>query len=328
MTRTTSPSSAGWRRPRGAERACRTRRRERRARRRRGRASQRAAAERAVSGRRAPGIADHRGREAEQPGEGDLGRGRAVRVGDVRERLATGETARAARPSERRVGDHRDPSLGTALDDASPQRRVVEGAERNLDGRDRSELERFVQLPAIDVREPDPAHQAFVGEPRESAHRRSPRRSGIGRMDEIQVDRDAVQGGETRFAVGEDRLGAAIRDPGAAGASHASLGHDPRRRLRAAPAESACDQLLVVAVRARGVEHRHARLGGGRDRRERALLVTVLVRRQAHAAETDPELRGIKPCRATQATNDSPSRGLTPTVPPQRRRGSRGRRRG
>ena len=222
-----------------------------------------------------------------------------MRLGDVRERLAAGETARAARPSERRVGDYRDSSLGTALDDASPQRGVVEGAERNLDGRDRGELERVVQLPAVDVREPHAAHQTFVAEPRERAHRCSPRRSGIGRMNEIQVDRETVQGGETRFAVGEDRLGATIRDPGTAGAGHASLGHDPRRLLRATPAESVCDQLLVVAVGARGVEHRHARLRGRRDRRERALLVMVLVRRQAHTAESDPELRGIKPWTST-----------------------------
>ena len=86
------------------------------------------------------------------------------------------------------------------------------------------------------------------------------------------------------------------------------------RALASAPAaaESAGEQPLVVAelvvaaaVRARGVEHGDARLGGGRDRLERELLVAVLVRRQAHAAETDAELRGGKPSRATQDTEGS-----------------------
>ena len=65
---------------------------------------------------------DDDGREVEQPGERDLGRGRAARVRDLGERLVAGEAARPARPAERRVGDHGDPRLGAALDDSSAQR--------------------------------------------------------------------------------------------------------------------------------------------------------------------------------------------------------------
>ena len=49
-------------------------------------------------------------------------------------------------------------------------------------------------------------------------------------MDEVEVDREAVQRREARFAVGADRLRAAVRDPRAAGPAHAALRHDPRAR--------------------------------------------------------------------------------------------------
>ena len=65
-------------------------------------------------------------------------------------------------------------------------------------------------------------------------------------MDEVEVDRQAVESGEARFAVGADRLRAAVRDPRAAGARHAALRHDPRARVRAGAAEAAGQQPLVV----------------------------------------------------------------------------------
>jgi len=55
--------------------------------------------------------------------------------------------------------------------------------------------------------------------------------------------------------------------------------------------QRACQQTLVVPVGARRVEDRHTRLQRGVDRCERL----GLVRRQAHAAEADTELRGIEP---------------------------------
>ena len=47
---------------------------------------------------------------------------------------------------------------------------------------------------------------------------------------------------------------------------------------------------LAVPVGVRGVEHGHARVGGGRDRFESERLVAVLVGGQAHAAEADAQL--------------------------------------
>ena len=86
----------------------------------------RAADERAVSGRRAPGIATTAGDEVEQPRERDLGRGHAARGRDLGERLPPIEPRRAARAAERRVRDHRDPALDAALDHAAAERAVVE----------------------------------------------------------------------------------------------------------------------------------------------------------------------------------------------------------
>ena len=90
------------------------------------------------------GDRDDDGRKAEQP----------------RERLRRVDPPGPLRPAERRVRDQRDPELRAALDDAAAQRTVVEGRERDLHRRDRRELERLVQLAAVDVREPDATDEA------------------------------------------------------------------------------------------------------------------------------------------------------------------------
>jgi hypothetical protein len=180
------------------------------------------------------GDRNERGREVEQPGQRNLGRRRTSRLGDVDQRLAAGETAGSARAPERGVCDHGDPGLGAAFDDSSPEGAVVVGAERDLDSADWCELERLLQLAAVDVCEPDARHEAFVGESGQGAHGRTPRRPRIGRVDEVEVDRQAVQGGEARLAVGAQRLRATVRDPAAVGPRHAALRHDPRGLVGAA----------------------------------------------------------------------------------------------
>ena len=178
---------------------------------------------------------------------------------------------------------------------------VVVRTERDLDGRDRGELERFVQLGAVDVRETDVPHEPFVCEPGQRTHRGAPRGPRIGNMDEVEVDREAVESGEARLAICADRLRAAVGDPAATGPRHAALGHDPRGDIGLRAPETMGEQPFVVPVRPRGVEDGDSRLGGGRDRRESLLLVTVLVRRHPHAAETDAELRGGEPAGVSQA---------------------------
>src|ERR687897_47781 len=99
----------------------------------------------------------------------------------------------------------------------APERLVVVRAERDLDGRDRRELERLVQLEPVDVREPDVPYEAFVCEPGQRAHRGAPRSPRVGHMDEVEVDREAVESSEARFAVGANRLRTAVGDPAATG---------------------------------------------------------------------------------------------------------------
>ncbi len=199
------------------------------------------------------------------------------------------------------MGDHGDPLLGAPLDHAAPERLVVVRAERDLDGRDRRQFERLVQLETVDVREPDVPHETFVCEPGQRTHRRSPWSPRVGHMDQVEVDREAVESGEARFAVGANRLRTAVGDPAATGSRHAALGHDPRGGIGLRAPETMGEQPFVVPVRPRGVEHGDSRLGGGRDRLESLLLVPVLVRRHPHAAETDAELRGGEPAGVSQA---------------------------
>jgi hypothetical protein len=205
--------------------------------------------------------------------------------------------------------EQREPELITALDHPAAQRTVVEGVECHLDGCDWRKLQRLVEPAATDVREPDPPHEALVGEPRERTHRRLPRRARIGCVQEVELDRKAVEGGEARLAVGEDRLGPSVRDPRPAGPGHAALRHDSRGLRRAAAAQGAREQLLVAVVRAGGVEDRHSRLGGGSDRLGRTLG------REPHAAEADAKLRRLEPGRRHA---DGYRNGTTPCQPVRR----------
>ena len=112
--------------------------------------------------------------------------------------------------------DHRDSGVDAPLDHPSAQRAIVEDAQGDLDRRDRRELERVVELSAIDVRHADPLDDALLDQAREGADRRSPRRPRIGSVEQIQIDLDAVQSDSARFAVTANRLGAPVRHPAAA----------------------------------------------------------------------------------------------------------------
>ena len=147
------------------------------------------AAERAVSGRRAPGIGTTTGDQASSQA--------SATSSGVASRAAASSTSagsRARRPArrdaaERRVGDQRDPELLAALEHTAPHGTVVEQAQRHLHRGDRSELERLVELPAIDVRDADVPHEPVADEPRERAHGGAPRHAWVGRVDEKEVDR-------------------------------------------------------------------------------------------------------------------------------------------
>ena len=186
---------------------------------------------------------DDQRRQAQQPGQGDLRRRRAVRRRELGERALAREAARTSRPAQRRVRHDGDARLLAALDHAAAQRAIVVRAERDLDGRHGQQLERLVQLRPADVREAGAAHEAVVDEPGQRAQARPPRRARIGRVQQVDVDRQAVQGGQARLAAGADRPRAAVGDPGRAGAGHPALGHDarPLRRpgARSARASSA-----------------------------------------------------------------------------------------
>ena len=190
---------------------------------------------------------DH-GRQLEEPGQGDLRRRRTAPRRHLGERLAAIQAAGAARPSERRVGEHRDLELGTAVDHAAAERAVVVRTQCDLHSRDRSELDRLVQLRAVDVGDAHASNEAIVDEPGERAHGRPPGCPRIGCVDEVEVDREAVERGEAGLAVGADRLGAAVGNPGAVPPAHAALRHDPGARLDRRAAQGLGEERLVVPV--------------------------------------------------------------------------------
>ena len=252
---------------------------------------------------------DHGRRDVEQPGQRDLGSGGAPCPGDVRERLTPTEPGGTARPAERGMGHDGDSSSLAKLHQAASDGAVIVRTERDLDGRDGGDTQSLVQLAAIDIRDAHALDHAVVDKSRQGTHRRQPRRAGIGRVDEVQVDLQAVQRSQARFAVGENRLGATVRYPLVSGPRHAAFGDDPRLGLRATVAERAGKQSLVVSVvkrvtpiRVGCIEHRDPRLGGRDNRRNRLVLIAVGIRRQSHAAESDSELRRVQPFSAHRDT--------------------------
>ncbi len=121
-----------------------------------------------------------------------------------------------------------------------------------------------------------------------------------------------------RLAIAENRLRATVRHPAARSPGHAALGDDARAPIRTAAAQRSGDEPLVVpqcrfagSVRVRGVEDRDSGIGGGGDCFMRDRVVTIAVRREAHAAETDAELGGIGPSRTVQGSEGT-ARSRTP----------------
>src|SRR5438046_329839 len=100
---------------------------------------------------------------------------------------------------------------------------------------------------------------------------------------------------------GESRRLAALDDSAAEGAVVVRAERDPHGRGAGQQALVVAELRRVAPVRAGGIEDCAARVGCGGNRLQGELLVAPLVRRQAHAAQTDAELRGVKPARATQA---------------------------
>lgn len=194
------------------------------------------------------------------------------------------------------MGDDGNSPLVAELYHPTSKRSVVEWIERNLDGRDIGQVERLLQLAAIDICHPDPPHEALVENPRQRANGSGPRSTWVGCMEEVQVDRQTLQCEEAVFTVGENCLGPPIRYPLIVGSRHTPLRHDPRLIGRTTLAKGAAEQSLVMShfdhaasISVCGVEDRDPRCRSSGDRGERLVLVAVFVGRKTHTAQADPE---------------------------------------
>ena len=267
------------------------------------------------------GDRDHRRGEAEQPRERDLGR-RSRRARPPRRRA---RSFRARRPA--RFGPPSGEWAITAIP-ASAQRSttpprsgaVVERAETHLDGCDRGELERLVELAAVDVADADPPRQslargsgparaatcatASAGRVRGGGRGRSrgrPARRGSPRIRPGWPSRDRP--GSTPPPVRAMPPFVTIR----------ALASAPEPAQGAGQRAARCAESPLAAVGAGGVEDRDA----GRRPRPRSSRARpprrVLVGREAHAAEADPKLRA----RASRAAAAYPScqRAISSSAP-------------
>ena len=128
------------------------------------------------------------------------------------------------------------------------------------------------ELPPIDVGDAHAPDRAFVQQACKGAHRCLPRCSRVRSMDEIQVDGQAVQCGEARLAIAEDRFGTTVGNPAAARPRHPAFGDNPRTPIRVAAAQRSGNEPLVVSqvrltgsVRVRRVEDGDPGVDGGSD---------------------------------------------------------------
>src|SRR5580700_752801 len=137
------------------------------------------------------------------------------------------------------MGDDDNPAVLTEVEQPASHGAVLEHAEGDLDCRDLNEIDRLLQLPSVDVRQPDVSDRALIEQPPECAHRGRPRRPWIWSMDEEEIDGQAVKRCKARLAPGKNRVRAAVRKPAAAGAGHPTFGDDLRPPRGAAPAERA-----------------------------------------------------------------------------------------
>ena len=203
------------------------------------------AALRAVSGRRAPGMATTVGERDEQPRQRDLGR--------LRRRAAAATCLSASRRASEAA--RRGPPKGecamsvmpsSAQRSTSPPRSGPSSTRLSADlhGADRRELQRLVELAAVDVATvPTRATSRSETSRRQRPHRRGPRGARVGCVQQVGVDGQPVERGEARLAVRANRLGAAVGDPGPpSGAScrpWSRCGRRARRRCVGAPAPAA-----------------------------------------------------------------------------------------
>ena len=291
--------------------------------------------------------------EAEHPRERDLGLGGAMRLARSRASAwIAGEPRRATRSAERRVGNEREPGIGTAVDEAclAARRRRTRlsatwTAAIGACSRASSSCGRFT------LQTPTRGDEALVDEPGERTHGRRPLDPRVGSVEQVEVDGAAVERGEARLAVGADRASPAVRAsslpsvraippfvttralgdaPGAPGrraprcprtpgrvSKTVIPPRSPRRSSRArAPRRQAgaCSRVRRAARRGRASSSRRGRARGRRPRAARP-------RPRARVARRGPQRReGLEPHaavleRPVPATNPS-TRNVALTSPP------------
>ena len=253
------------------------------------------AAERAVSGRRAPGIATTAGERSSSHASATSA-GLAPCASATSTRASCRSSRRARRgPAERRMRDQGDTELVASLDDPSPQGLVVVHAEGDLYRSDRSQLQRLVELMTIDVGR----HRLGArGRRRLGARAREPRSATV--FADLAYGRDRGRSAGRRARRGSLRSRRESPSRGRRGTTPPPVRVMPpfvtirarpsapaSRRPRASSRSLWPSSVRAMAVGASRVEDGDARFDGRRDRREGEALVAILVGRQPHAAETD-----------------------------------------
>ena len=325
MTTTTSPSLVG------ADGASGVRCRDAHGRRRRAAASAARAADRAVSGRRAPGTTTTFGPRSRSHASATsaavtswcrrsrrVHRDAPARERGVARRAASGRARRfRARRSDRAIPPRSARSSKTLIATWT----AAIGASSTASS----------SCARLTLQTPTRRTRPSSTSSRERAHGGAPRRSRIRRVEEVEVDRQPVERGEARFAVGPDRPGATVGHPCAARPAHAALRHDACA-TGCRPVKRASEEPLVAVVRPGGVEDGDSRLDRGRDRRGRAPRRSrrMQPRPTRSSSGAEPAHHGACPAArrnassrarlvlelATRASRESGANGSSRTRPP------------
>jgi len=189
-----------------------------------------------------------------------------VSRGNVAQHSVARGSAPTALAAERPMREDRDVVREAILDHAAEDRVVAPHAELDLDGRDRRDGARLLDLPDVDVAQANRLDEPVAPQCLERTGARRQRRARIGRVQLIEVDAIDAERPPARLARGDEMARTAIGDPASLRTSQTALGGDTDARAIAVPAaEGARNQPLVVsgvvrieAVRIGGVEERHA----------------------------------------------------------------------
>ena len=196
--------------------------------------------------------------------------------------------------------DHLDAVGAAVLDDPAQKAAIVPDAQLDLHRSNVGDLPGLFDLRHVDVAQADLLDQSVASKSGQGSDARRQRRSGIGRMELIELDALDAESPAARFASGNERSCASVFDPVTLRSGQTAFRRDDDARAISGPGvEGGRDEPLVVAglrgvpaVGVRRVEERNACIERGVQDRDAVGSIPVALGGKPHAAHSDARRSG------------------------------------